>query len=244
MKKLLFVSGLFLFTLLSCSREDISELRQTGPVGSAAHFLLSADTYRSLLVEISYMPGLEPDTTVTGQLHNFLSTYLNKPDGVRVVKKQIPATSEYLLTLAEVEALEKRNRSAYTTGNEAALHILLVNARYNQQSILAMAYRSTSICVFGKSVEQHAGEAGQMNRSQLCANLMKHETGHLLGLVNNGSPMNTLHNEAASVTHCNSPSCLMNSALEFSCLQNVPMPQLCGHCEQDLCDNGGKTFIR
>lgn len=244
MKKIWFACAIFLISLLSCSREDLSEFRHSGPVGSAAHFLLSADTYRSLVVEISYMPGLEPDTLVTGQLRNFLSAYVNKPDGVRIVKKQIPATPEYLLTLAEVEGLEKGYRSAYTNGSEAALHVLIVNAKYNQQSILAMAYRSTSICVFGNAVEQHAGEVGQMNRSQLCANLLKHETGHLLGLVNNGSPMNAVHNDAASFTHCNSPSCLMNTALEFSCLQNVPLPQLCSHCEQDLRDNGGKVFVR
>ena len=68
--------------------------------------------------------------------------------------------------------------------------------------------------------------------------------GHILGLVDIGSPMQTNHKDAAHGNHCNNTNCLMYYASEttdvlgFLITGNVPV--LDANCRADLTANGGK----
>ncbi|HEY0356753.1 MAG TPA: hypothetical protein VGC29_11140, partial [Flavisolibacter sp.] len=71
-----------------------------------------------------------------------------------------------------------------------------------------------------------------------------HEVGHLLGLVDIGSPMQTPHKDADHGSHCNNNSCLMYYASEttdiLGLLLTGNIPGLDANCIADLRANGGK----
>jgi hypothetical protein len=72
---------------------------------------------------------------------------------------------------------------------------------------------------------------------------MEHEYGHLLGLVNLGSPMQVDHKDPAS-NHCNNSSCLMYYETQVGQMGGIlvsgPVPSLDANCRNDLKANGGK----
>ena len=98
--------------------------------------------------------------------------------------------------------------------------------------------------IFGKTVHDNSGNLGQVNRTKLEATVNEHVMGHLLGLVNLGSPMQTNHQDAAHPNHCNNSNCLMyyasntRDALGFLLTGNIP--SLDANCVADLHANGGK----
>ena len=211
-------------------------------VGASANELLSASRYTSLKVEIQYMTGYAPDANAVNHLQNFLATYLNKPAGINIVTKEIGVSSSATLSADDVHAIEKANRTAFTTENQLAVYILYTNGAYTDNSVLGLAYRNTSAAIFGKRVKENSGGIGQVSRTKLEATVLEHEVGHLLGLVDIGSPMQIAHK--ANGNHCSNQNCLMYYASEttdilgFLLTGNVPSPD--ANCVADLKANGGK----
>lgn len=74
--------------------------------------------------------------------------------------------------------------------------------------------------------------------------MLEHEVGHLLGLVDLGSPMQTNHKDVAHGNHCNNSGCLMYYTSEttdiLGFLLTGAIPTLDANCIADLKANGGK----
>jgi hypothetical protein len=134
--------------------------------------------------------------------------------------------------------IEKHYRSQFTGGNTIAVHVLIADADYSDPSIFAIAYWNTSFCLFGKNIYNSTGGSAQASRTNLVTTLVQHEFGHLLGLVNQGSPMQTPHRDILNGAHCDDPSCLMYNEIET--IANDIIPVLDGNCIADLKANGGK----
>ena len=234
---------LFVFTLLSftaCQKEVDRVEMDYEILGVAAHDLLSSSVYTSLLVEISYMPGYEPSATSLNALETFLNTYLNKPAGIYISKRPVTASGKSSLTLNEIVQIEKTNRSVFTGGNIIAVHFLITDGNYNSTNIFATSYWNTSSSIFGKAIYDNSGGPGQVSRIQLMTTILEHEFGHLLGLVGQGSPMQTDHKDVANGAHCNNSTCLMYYGIETAAsgMSAIPLPD--ANCLKDLKANGGK----
>ncbi len=82
------------------------------------------------------------------------------------------------------------------------------------------------------------------DRIELESISLMHEFGHLLGLVNIETPMQTEHLDEAHDKHCDNPNCLMYWKAETSnVLQMITpgsLPGLDAHCLEDLRANGEK----
>lgn len=249
-KKLLSAIFISILFVVSCSKTQVSTgLPSITPVndrivGASAKELLTATSYTSLNIEIQYMPGFQPDQQALNNLSAFLNTYLNKPGGITIHQAQISGSGKSSLTLNDISLIEKNNRTAYSTGSTAAIYILVADAMYSDPSVLGVAYRNTSVCLFGQTIQQNSGSIGQVNRTKLVTTVAEHEMGHLLGLVDLGSPMVTNHKDASHGNHCNNQNCLMYYASEttdllgFLITGNVPV--LDANCITDLRSNGGK----
>ena len=228
-------------SFVACQKTDVANSGDYKTLGTSAHNLLVASPYSSLLVEIQYMPGYQPDDASIATLQSFLNQYLNKPDGIKVVEAPIPASGKTTLSLKDVVNIEKKYRTAFTNNNQIAVHILITDGSYDSSNIFATSYWNTSICVFGKTVFDNSGNAVQITRSQLFTVLFEHEFGHLLGLVNQGSPMQTNHQDVANGAHCINKNCLMYYDIETSAISATsPLPSLDANCVADLRANGGK----
>jgi hypothetical protein len=243
MGKWIFVYTGFLFLALTACQKEINIAKDDlQTLGTSARDLLTADPYTSLTVEIGYMPGLVPDDASMQHLTTFLNTYIHKPGGIRVITTPIAASGKEALSISELVLLEKKSRSVFTLGSSLAVYILIVDAGYADNSnTLALSYWNTSTCLFGKNILESSGGAGQVSRTNLVTTLLEHEFGHLMGLVDQGSPMQNDHKDAGSGAHCINPTCLMYHAVETTGIDGTgTVPELDAQCAADLKANGGK----
>lgn len=234
---ILFISG-----CTKSGEKDSSSPDQS--VGVSAHDLLSSDRYTSLKIEIQYMPGFKPDADAVNHLVNFLTTRLNKPSGIEVVQQEIAASANTVLSTQEVLNIEKQNRTVYTKDNQLGVYFLFTNGNYTDDNVLGIAYRNTSMCLFGKKIQDNSGGVGQASTYKLEATVLEHEFAHILGLVNTGSSMQTAHQDTPHGAHCNNKNCLMYYAAEttdmLGFLVTGNIPSLDSNCINDLKANGGK----
>ena len=241
--KKVYLYSLFLIITFSACQKDFelasSDLQR---LGTSARDLLSAEKYTGLKVEIGYMPGYQPDDQSIQLLQTFLNTYLNKPAGIQVKQTPIKGSSINRLSIADLVLLEKQNRSVFTQGNIITVYIILANAPFEEEGVLATSYWNTSFALFGSTLYQSSGASGQVSRPKLLTTLLQHEFGHLLGLVGQGSPMQVNHRDEENGAHCDNQSCLMFYGIETAEILsgNSPIPTLDAHCIADLKANGGK----
>ena len=243
-KRVIFYSLVFCLSVVSaCKKEDTIATSDYKTLGTSAHDLLTASPYSSLQIEIQYMPGYAIDTASINNLTNFLNTYINKPAGIQVFQQQIDASGKSTLQLNEIVSIEKKNRSIFTLSDVIALHLLITDGYYSSPDILATSYWNTSTCIFGQAIYDNSGGSGQVTRTWLMSTILEHEMGHLLGLVDQGSPMQTNHRDAANGAHCINPDCLMHYAFETGIAggsMSGPIPSPDANCIADLKANGGK----
>jgi hypothetical protein len=225
----------------ACQKEDVSGKSDYKTLGTAAHNILSASPYSSLNIEIQYMPGYPPDTGSINNLVNFLKKYINKPDGIQVTQQEIGASGKSVLSIDEIVDIEKKNRTVFTQNTTLSVHILIADCNYDKANILATSYWNTSFCVFGKTVNDDFGSWGN-SLTQILTTLFEHEFGHLMGLVNQGSPMQKDHLDPDNGAHCINSHCLMYFDVEKSTIGGniFSIPTLDANCEADLKANGGK----
>ena len=245
-----FLGFLFLLILItSCDKTEYvnnpggADQLHNKPVGNSARDLLSASPYASLKIEVQYMPGFEPDAAALVHLQNTLAGILNKPSGITIVTTQIGASSNTTLNIDQVFQVERNNRRVFTTPNEIAVYVLYTNGNYTDANVLGAAYKNTSAVIFGKTIRDNSGGLGQVNRTKLEATVLEHELGHLLGLVDLGTTMQSNHKDGAHGNHCNNSNCLMYYASDtrdiLGILLTGNIPPLDANCRADLHANGG-----
>lgn len=246
------LSAFIILLVTGCSKSglgysnnpDIPDYLHNRSVGASARELLSASQYTSVIIEVQYMTGFAPDGAALTHIQNMLASVVNKPGGITIITKEIPAAANTTLSLSEVVNIEKQNRTAFTTGSQLALYILYTNGDYTENSVLGVAYKNTSCVLFGKKINDNSGAIGQASRTKLVATVAEHEIGHLLGLVDLGSAMQTAHKDGAHGNHCANSNCLMYYATEtsdiFGFLITGNIPSFDANCKADLTANGGK----
>lgn len=238
---------------LSCSKSEDANGNSSNPnnqeafhsrsVGASANEILSSAKYTSLRIEVQYMPGYQPDAAALTHFQNTLSGLVRKSSGIMLTSTEIPATPNLSLSVNDIITIEKANRTAYSSETQLAVYVLYTNGGYVQANTLGVAYRNTSVALFGKTIGDNSGGIGQTSRTKLVATVAEHELVHLMGLVNIGSPMQTNHQDPAHGNHCNNNNCLMYYASEtteiLGFLLTGNIPPLDANCKADLTANGG-----
>ena len=250
MKTQLHVIILTLVCFIACKKEvtfsnnpDADALHNKA-VGASANELLSSGTYKSLKIEIQYMTGYAPDASALNHLQNVLNAYLNKPSGITIVTKEISASTSSALSIDQVRTIEEQSRTVFTTGDQLGVYVLYTNGNFTDNNVLGAAFRNTSLVIFGKTIHDNSGALGQTNRTKLEGTVLDHEFGHILGLVDLGSTMQTNHKDAAHGSHCSNTNCLMyyssdtKDILGFLLTGNIP--SFDANCIADMHANGGK----
>jgi len=213
------------------------------PVGASANELLANTKFTSLKIEIQYMTGYAPTSAALTHLQNTLSSLLNKTT-ISIVTREITPASSTVLNIDQVLEIERNNRTVFTTGTEFGVYVLCTNGFYSDDKTLGAAYRNSSMVLFGKKINDNSGGIGQPGRTKLEATVAEHEFGHLLGLVDVGTAMQTNHKDAAHGSHCNNTNCLMYYTADtqdiFGFLITGNIPSFDANCLADLRANGGK----
>jgi len=225
----------------ACKTESVEGVYDARTLGASANDLLTSSRYSSLQIDIQYMPGYAPDASAVSNLVAFLNTRVDKPDGVTVIQEQIPASSLSAMSLFNIASVERNWRMHFTGKNVLSVYVLISNGYYSTPDILATSYWNTSFCIFGKSLDDNSGQSGQVSRSILMTTLLEHEFGHLMGLVDQGSPMQASHRDDLNGAHCDNPDCLMYYNVEAGFTGALStVPSLDANCIADLRANGGR----
>ena len=250
MKTQILATSLFLLFFSACKKETTfsnnpgADDLHNKAVGYSANQLLSSGTYKSLKIEVQYMTGYAPDASALGHLQNILNTYLNKPSGISIVTKEISLSSSATLSIDQVRTIEEQNRTVFTTDDQLGVYFLYTNGDFTDNKVLGAAFRNTSMVIFGKTIHDNSGAIGQTSRTKLEATVLEHEFGHILGLVDLGSTMQTNHKDATHGNHCSNTNCLMYYASEttdiLGFLLTGNIPPFDANCIADIHANGSK----
>lgn len=256
MKRLIILS--FIIVLASCSRNnkigytvpvvDPTNNYDTRSVGVSANDLLSSKKYKAINLDICYVIKHPlPESVITDAV-NFLGKYCSKPNGVYINERQIPMQGGklYVNDLITIEKIyrtkfEKAGKNGIDT---LGIFILVTEGDYYLENILGVAYKNTSVALFDGIITANSGGLTQPSRETLLSTVLRHEMGHLLGLVNTGSEMQTSHQDDAHGKHCNNEQCLMYYKAQttdvLSMLIGNTIPDFDDNCKADLRANGGK----
>ena len=197
-----------------------------GPVSPAVQAraleLLRASPYSRLELEVDSVPGKAPRAASSAVIESALAKVVDKPAGVKVLlDQQVVARrgADHVWTDAELFPL-----AAETFGNAGAagtirMHVLFVDGSYQNPDVLGIAWASTHLVLFKDVIEHYCQQdPSSLLSDATCAaseqGVWLHETGHLLGLVNNGLSMVQPHEDASHGAHDASDQCIMYWAFE------------------------------
>lgn len=223
--------------------------------GASAGDLLSGETFSNMVIEAVYNPGFRPTAAAMANFTSFLQERTFK-DNINVVYRELPSPGLNEISIQQAAELEDENRTLYNEGNTLALYIYFTDAIAEGDDLqgglvtLGAVYRNTSMIVYEQTVKFLGSQSSQITESDVETATLMHEFGHLLGLVNLGSPQVNTHDDPISPNHCIIDGCLMRAEIEFGqgmmgmlesmAAKGEVVPILDSECILDLQANGGQ----
>ena len=198
--------------------------------GSSGNDILSLDNFDRLVVEFAYVEGFRPTQTAVDAFEDFL-TELSFKNNIVFNFNELESPNEETLTLNEIGDLELDNRTAYNDGSTLAIYIYFADAPSEDDDedeglvTLGAVYFNTSMVIFENTIRRLAAQSALITTTDIETATLNHEFGHLLGLVNLGTPTindheDTLDNGEGN-NHCNVEGCLMRAELQFSATKGL-----------------------
>lgn len=246
---------LFVVFFLGCKDEEVglpdgTETEESPLVGRTIvpkDFLSDSD-FGELIVEIQHVEGYQPTAAAIENLKSFLQERLHKPAGITIVQHALNSPGKTAYTLEDIRAIEKAGRVKKNTDNTLTAYFFFADGDYASNSgnskVLGIAYGSSSMVIFEKTVKDFSGGVAQPAVTTLETTVIHHEFAHILGLVNNGTAMQEEHQDVAHGRHCMQENCLMYYTAEttdvIGNLIGGNIPQLDAACIADLQGNGGR----
>jgi hypothetical protein len=229
LRVLVIVSGAALTNSCWFDKDDDkpSSSGQTVPVIGPANFF---STMTQMRVEVAYEPGAEP---YVGQFRsgreywsllkdNLTAIFAGQPVAPAITvpftiteMQKIDDTGKATWTPDEIVALAKKYQKGVTSATDVTFFIIFLDGLYMKdgvasQTTLGVSLTGTTIVAMFKPVVKAAGEGQLPVVSQYVEqSTLIHEAGHALGLVNNGVPMTTAHQDEEHGAHCTNPDCVM-----------------------------------
>ena len=256
----LLLSSLF---LLQCAKDDeinndnSSQLKSENllATGASAGDFLGNDTYSNLVIEAVYNPGFRPTAAAMANFVTFLQQRTFKND-ISIVYRDLPSPGLNEISIQQAADLEDDNRTLYNEDNTLALYIYFTDAIAEGDDLqsglvtLGAVYRNTSMIVYEQTVKFLGAQSSEITEADVETATLMHEFGHLLGLVNLGSPSVNTHDDPTSPNHCIIEGCLMRAEIEFGdgmmgmleslAAKGPAVPSLDSECILDLQANGGQ----
>jgi hypothetical protein len=233
-----------LASVLACDRSPAGittpPYSHTLPPGQSNEDLITGESFHRLMVETVYMPGHAPSEFALEQLAGFLGRWLDKSEIVIHTPRQIASGGQASYSADDVRALEAEHRTAFADPDAGMLATfnIVVDGEYSSGNVLGIAYFNTSTAYFGGTIARISGGLTQPRRRDVEATIWLHEYGHLMGLVDMGTPMQQEHRDDPNGAHCMDDACIMyhafNNADLLGNLLGLDIPDLDPHCAADV----------
>lgn len=223
-----------------------TEFSSTQPPGASAGAFIDGDPFSTLRLEVDYMPGHAPTHAGLDSLRAELDEHLDKSTIVIEMPTEIPSGGQSEYTSDDVREIENQHRDNYTQGGESTLwaYCVILDGTFATQNVVGIAYLNTSMAFFGETIDEISGGLTQPSPSKVEGTAFRHEFGHNLGLVNNGTPMQDDHQDDPNGAHCTNDACVMLYAIEttdfFANTFDGTIPQFEPFCTDDIVAQGGR----
>jgi hypothetical protein len=190
-----------------------------GAAGSRASDFASSH-YPKLVVEVDWMvdgaKDYRPSSVVLSFLQQRLDERLSKPGGIVVQLGDAIPVSKASYNSGDLRAVESAHRGNRTGGDTAAIYLLFANTyaapSSGAGSVVGVAYSGSAIAIFAQTIQDASSFAVTTDAIERIT--VVHEAGHLLGLVNIGTPMVTPHEDPAHRGHSVNEHSVMYWAVE------------------------------
>lgn len=218
-------------------------------VGDSSQDLLDDRDFDRLYVELFYVEGLQPSSETIAGFETFLGNRLNKPAGIAIELFPLSSPGQDTYTISDVRDIEDDIRTAYNEGPILKVFGIFLDGEYaentDEGSVLGVAYRNTSFVLFSDTIREFSGQPLSPSTTVLERTVLDHEFGHLMGLVNVGTPLQSEHQDTEHGRHCTTENCLMYWTAEtgeglVNMISGGSIPELDQACLQDLRAHGGK----
>jgi hypothetical protein len=212
---------------------------------------LQSDNFTRLVLEVDYVDGYGPMAEAESAMIDKISPLVDKPDGVEAMhdEKIVSRGEDHAWSIDELDALADETNTLSVGSNTIKMHVLFVDGHYDQDSddgkVLGVAWGRKNIAIFKKTIRDNC--QGILTGDELCKfaeqAIWTHEVGHVLGLVNNGVPVQSNHHDVEHGHHCNNDECVMYWAYEGTKVFDVLKDRLGGSagalefdaaCKEDL----------
>lgn len=229
--------------------EPIDKRANQQSVGDSSQDLLDDSSFPSLYVEIYYVQGLRPSAETMDHFKGFLTERLNKPAGITIELVEMESPGQDVYSISDVRSIEDDIRTAYNDGSILKVFGLFLDGAYSENtgdgSVLGVAYRNTSFVIFSETIREFSGQPLSPTTTVLESTVLDHEFGHLMGLVNAGTPLQSEHQDLEHGRHCTTEDCLMYWTAEtgeglVNMISGGTIPILDQACLDDLQAHGGK----
>lgn len=184
---------------------------------------IRGDQDRRLVIELDVVAGAEPRASAERDLIARLTTLLDKPDGIEIVRSDTISSrgAEHAWTQDEVFALADETFDDASPAGTVTMHVMWIDGHEAGDTAsgatLGYAWAHTHIVMFHDTIEDNCFRDPLLG-DRVCASaqyiVWLHEVGHLIGLVDNGVPMVTPHNDADHGAHDVDSDCVMYWAME------------------------------
>ena len=219
------------------------------PLGRSANDLLSDDAFTTLNIEVIVDEDVQTSASALNDLRQFIEERTFKTT-VNITQRTIPSPGLQPYSTEEVRTVEDDNRTVFNNGSAIAVSILYLGGESENDEgnnvTLGTAYRNTSVVLYKGTINRVGAQAGTPSSTIIESATLQHEFGHLFGLVNLGTPLQSNHestnDDGAGNRHCNVDGCLMIASVEFAMgmLGMSQVPEMDALCIQDLQANGGR----
>ncbi|EQA37748.1 hypothetical protein LEP1GSC047_4030 [Leptospira inadai serovar Lyme str. 10] len=202
------------------------------PDRSAVYF----STVRNVGVEVAYETGATPeDGTFTGTVppmpvwevtrRNLENVFANRgysvsvstPSGVSGEMQEIPSQGKDVWSVGDLVALASKYRRKSSDFQTANFFVVFVNGKMKDSNIIAITISgifnigAPAVFVFKDIINTFPAQYRKSGEQSTVV----HELGHAVGLVNNGIPMQSSHQDLSHGAHCTNKKCTMYYSIQL-----------------------------
>lgn len=204
--------------------------------------IVSDDDYDTWIIELDWSAGERPSQSDINFMEDRMEAVVSK-SSVRTTfdDGNLPSRAEW--TRSALDSLHNQYQDEETSGRTVTTHVMFVDGQYEQENVLGIAVGHEYVVIFSERIRDACASnplCFPSDETTVRRAVLVHEMGHILGLVDNGIPMQSDHGDGTG--HSDNQNSVMWASAETTGifgLSNIPT-NFDAEDRADLCAAGGK----